>query len=213
MNLAYLILFFSFFICNEIMDSANVENEIIIDSKPFDEHISLLVHENLINEFFSNMGEIKGEGSFALGDYSWYLLNPRIEIEPEGGIFQGQIRVQGQGGNFRVTRDIEGTVKITYDKETNKLNVKIDKADIILDVDLFGSNFTLGKIDIAKNFTKSLKVDGPQGIADEIEFKLPSGMIKKMSVEVVSYDLTLLKDVIKVSTSLGFSNIEEESKE
>jgi len=211
MNFTYLILFLSFFICNEIADSTNVEKKIIIDSKRFEEHISLLVHENLINEFFSNIGEIKGEGNFAVGDYSWYLLNPRIEIEPEGGIFKGQIRVKG--GNFRVTRDLEGTVNITYDKELNKLNVEIDKADIILDVDIFGTNFVLGKVDIAKYFTKSLNVNGPQGIADEIEFKLPSGTIKKMSVEVVSYDLTLLKDAIKVSTSLGFKHIVEESKE
>ena len=207
MKIIYLILFFiEFGINQENQDSLKVQNSTPTQTEPFEEHISLLVHENLLNEFFSNMGEIKGEGSFSVGDYSWYLLNPRIEIEPEGGTFHGQIRVQG--GNFRVTRDLEGTVKITYDREKNKLNVEIDKADIILDVDIFGTNFILGKIDIAKYFTKSLKVDGPQGIADEIEFKLPSGESKKMSVEVLSYDLKLLQNAIKVSTSLGFKHIE-----
>ena len=131
----YLLIFLSVILSQSESDTTNliqsdttqtavIDTSVIsIVEEDFEEHISLIVHENLINTFFANMGEIKGEGSFALGDYSWYLLNPRIEIEPEGGIFQGQIRVQGQGGNFRVTRDIEGTVKITYDKETNKFKL------------------------------------------------------------------------------------------
>ena len=44
-------------------------------------------------------------------------------------------RAQEQGV---VTRDIVGNVRFTYDKNTNILDIKIDKADIVLDIDLLG---------------------------------------------------------------------------
>jgi len=196
---------FSFLLISTGLLSEEVELETSENKEPFQEHISLVVHENLINDFFANMGQIKGEGTSSIVDYSWYLLNPRIEIDSTGGSFHGKVRAKGS--NFRVTRDIVGSVKISYDKDVNKLYVEIEKADVILDVDIFGKNVVLGKIDIAKYFTKSLKLDGPQGVANDIEFKLPSGETKKMNVEVSSYDLSLIQDAIKISTSLGFQPI------
>ena len=148
------------------------------------------------------MGEIKGEGSSSIVEYVWFLLNPRIEIKEDGDSFFAQIRIKGDNNlvPFRVTWDVIGDVSITYDKDENILDIKVIKADVVLDV--------IGNIDIAKHFTKSLKLDGPQGIAEEVEFKLPSGKIRKMSVEVVSYNLKLIEDAVKVSTSLGFKTVE-----
>ena len=201
MKIIYSVLLILMFLSADEVEFQNLEKK-----EPFQEHISLVVHENLINDFFANMGEIKGEGTSSIVDYTWYLLNPRIEIDSTGGFFHGKVRAKGS--NFRVTRDILGSVKISYDKDTNKLSVEIDKADVILDVDIFGKNIVLGKLDIAKHFTRSLKLDGPQGVANDIEFKLPSGETKKMNVEVVSYDLSLIQDAIKISTSLGFKAVD-----
>ncbi len=191
----------TFLLCDEIETNLISENE----ENSFQEHISLIVHESLINTFFQNMGKIQGEGTSSVVDYTWYLLDPRVEIEKEGASFHGKVRIKGN--NFRVTRDLVGSVNITYDKETNILNIQVDKADVILDVDIFGQNVILGTLDIAKYFTKSLKLDGPQGIANEVEFTLPSGQMKKMKVQVASYDLKLQKDEVKVSTSLEFKEI------
>ena len=47
------------------------------------DHISMLVHEDLINEFFNNMGVIIGGGK----NYEWRLKNSRIEITNEKAIF------------------------------------------------------------------------------------------------------------------------------
>ena len=188
--------------------SQETENDIISNNKEnvFQEHISLIVHESLINTFFQNMGKIQGEGTSSIVDYTWHLLDPRIEIEEKGASFHGKVRIKGS--NFRVTRDLIGNVSITYDKKTNILDIQVDKADVILDIDIFGQNVVLGNLDIAKYFVKSLKLDGPQGIADEVEFTLPSGQLKKMKVEVSSYDLKLQKDEVKVSTSLEFKEVE-----
>jgi len=200
----FLVLFYilGFTFCEETMNS----NEEDSSNKVFQEHISLVVHENLINTFFNNMGQIQGEGTSSIVDYTWFLLDPRVEIEESGASFHGKVRIKGK--NFRVTRDLEGSVSVSYDKDINILNIKVDKADVILDVDIFGSNVILGTLDIAKHFTKSLKLDGPRGIANEVEFMLPSGQMKKMKVEVASYDLKLQQDEIRVSTSLEFNELD-----
>ena len=187
------------------MQTEQIQELSILDSSIINEtnHLSLIVHESLINTFFNNMGEIKGKGNNSFIDYSWYLLEPRIEIEEGFASFHAKVRAKTD--NFRVTRDVVGSVKIEYNKDENLLYVDVDKADVVLDVDLFGNNVVLGHLDIAKHFTKSLKLKGPQTTEDEIDFKLPSGEIRKMNVEVTSYDLKLIKDAIIISTSLGFS--------
>ena len=48
------------------------------------EHISLIIYEDLINEFFSNMGKIKKKEK----NYEWALKNPRISIKDKKAIFE-----------------------------------------------------------------------------------------------------------------------------
>ena len=174
----------------------------ITEPQPNPDHLSLTIHESLINSFFQNMGEIRGEGTSSVMDYSWFLLEPRVEIEEDRAHFFAKVRAKTK--NFRITRDVVGLMSITFDQEQNILDVKVDKADVILDVDILGKNVVLGKLDVAKHFSKSLQLNGPQSIEDEVDFKLPDGSIRIMDVEVVSYDLKLLKDEIIISTSLGF---------
>ena len=56
-----------------------------------DYHISLTLHENLINDFFSNMGAIEGKGETSLGSYNWKLIEPRIDIEPDTILFSSRV--------------------------------------------------------------------------------------------------------------------------
>ena len=169
-------------------------------------HISLLIHEELLNEFFNNIGEIKGEGTGASIDYTWYLLNPRIEITAKDALFKAKIRAKTE--NFRITRDVNGTVDIRYNEETNQIEVEIDTADVILDVDIFGKNFVLAEIDVAKYFTKAMKIDGPKSVNNIVEYQLPNGKSKEMLIKTKSYNLVLIENAIQLITSLEFSVVE-----
>lgn len=169
-------------------------------------HISLIVHEELLNEFFNNIGEIRGEGTGASIDYSWYLLDPRIEITSDDAIFKAKIRAKTE--NFRITRDVIGTVDIRYNKEFNQIEVDIDTAEVILDVDVFGKNFVLAELDVAKYFTKTMKIDGPKSVNNIIEYQLPNGKNKEMIIKTKSYNLVLIENAIQLITSLEF-NVKE----
>ena len=134
----------------------------------------------MLNDFFNNIGEIKGSGKSSYIDYDWYLLNPRIEIDSTGAFFNAKIKAKTE--YLQSTKNVKGTVDVSYDQETNKIEVKIDTAKVILDVDVLGNNIVLTEIDIAKYFSKSLRLDGPRSIENEINYQLPSGEVRKMKV-------------------------------
>ena len=70
----------------------NLDNQ--IDDSDNEKHISLIIHESLINSFFENMGEIKGDGKNPIIAYTWYLLQHRIEIEQDKASFHAKVRAK-----------------------------------------------------------------------------------------------------------------------
>ena len=162
------------------------------------DHISLIIHEDLINEFFANMGKIKGDLG---GGFDWFLKNPKIRISQEKAIFKAEMQVKSS--LLSVTRDVVGKVDISYNKDDNLIIISVVEADVIVDI----GGYDLGKVDIGKHFKKSLRLNGPQAVSDFVEFKLPSGGKRRIDIEVVSYSLKLIDGAIKVSTSLGFESV------
>ena len=75
------------------------------------DHISMLVHEDLINEFFRNMGVITGGGK----NYEWRLKKPRIVISNEKAVFKAELQVVS--GILSSTHDVIGKVDVQYDQE------------------------------------------------------------------------------------------------
>ena len=120
-----------------------------------------------MNDFFKAMGKIEGGGSGSSIDYTWELKNPRIDINVDEAIFSAKINAKTD--LFSITKDVKGTVDITYDETDNIIQIVIDKADVILDVNLFGNNIVLAEIDIAKYFSKPLNFCILYGILWEIE--------------------------------------------
>ena len=90
----------------------------------------------------------------------------------------------------------------------NIIQIVVDRADVILDFDLFGNNVVLAEIDIAKYFSKPLRLDGPKSFDNQIDYTLPTGEKKKMSVTTKSYELILVEDAIQLITTLDFNTIE-----
>ena len=72
------------------------------------DHISMLIHEDLINEFFKNMGKVSGGGK----NYEWILKNPRIEITNKKAVFKAEIQVLV--GFISSTQDVIGKVDVRY---------------------------------------------------------------------------------------------------
>ena len=193
----YLLLFISFIYS---------DNTFINQTEDIIPHVSLVIHEDLLNDFFKAMGKIKGNGRGASIDYSWELKKPRIDINVHEALFSAKINAKTD--LFSITKDVKGTVDVTYDKSDNIIQIVVDRADVILDFDLFGNNVVLAEIDIAKYFSKPLRLDGPKSFDNQIDYTLPTGEKKKMSVTTKSYELILVEDAIQLITTLDFNTIE-----
>ena len=79
--LIHFFILFSFLVAVPVTDQ-NVEL-----SGP--DHISLIVHQDLINDFFINLGKIKGKKK----SFDWNLKNPRINISNEKAVFNAEIQL------------------------------------------------------------------------------------------------------------------------
>ena len=121
------------------------------------DHISLLIHEDLINEFFKNMGSIKGGGK----NYDWKLKRPRIKISEEKAVFKAEAQISS--GILRTTQDVVGKVDISYDKDENLIaqgNVKVIRKNeiIISDLIIFATTKSLNSFFMGSTFSTSKPV-------------------------------------------------------
>ena len=166
-------------------------------------HISLSLHENLINDFFANMGVIDGKGETAVGSYNWKLVEPRIDIEEDTILFLSKVRLSI--GELKTYKDVKGWVSATYNQEINKVILQIEEAKVILDIDIFGKNYVITELDIAHYFDKPFRLDGPQPMSDHIEFSLPNGSKREIKIGTNQSYMVLIKDIILIKTSLDFT--------
>ena len=173
------------------------------ENQPENYHISLRLHESLINDFFKSMGDIKGKGKAGLTSYRWKLIEPRIEIEEDTVLFFSKIRLSV--GELKTHKNVEGWVSASYNQETNKVQLKVEEAKVILDINIFGNNIVLTELDIAHYFSKSFNLDGPQPMSEHIEFDLPNGDVRQIKVKKNQSYMVLENDAILVKTSLSFS--------
>ena len=184
----------TFLIASSFSQSDAIQLQDISEEMLAPDHISMLIHEDLINEFFKNMGKVSGGGK----NYEWILKNPRIEITNKKAVFKAEIQVLV--GFISSTQDVIGKVDVRYNAKDNLIIVEVVDADVIIDI----AGYDIGKIDIGKHFSKPLKLSGPQSVSENIEFSLPSGKVRKIDISVKSHTLDLIDGAIKVSTSLGF---------
>ena len=192
----YIIILFSFLFSHVVQDSTQ-----IIQEDPY--HISLIVHEELINDFFRNMGKIEGKGETGLMSYRWKLIDPKIDIEEDTILFISKIRLSV--GDFKTHKNVEGWVSATFDQAINKIKLKIEEAKVILDIDLFGKNIVLTESDIAHYFTDAFNLNGPAPMSELVEFNLPNGETRQINVQTNQSYLSIIKDAILVKTTLGFN--------
>ena len=147
------IVFLSFGISSLLNEEDNYSN-----------HLELFIHEDIINNFLSAIGEISGGGKIGGFDYNWKVSNFFIVINDEKAEFFGTIRLES--GQFDRKDLIIGNVTINYDENENLIYVKIDDVDI--DIDISQIFNTIPKdivninVDLSQYFAEPFKIQAPQ---------------------------------------------------
>ena len=132
--------------------------------KNYSNHLELFIHQDIINNFLSSIGQIEGGGKIGAFDYSWTVSNFYIVIDSEKAEFFGTIELES--GQFKRRDVIVGNVFVEYDDIENLIYVKIDNVDI--DIDMSHIFNTIPKdiininVDLSQYFSEPFEIQAPQ---------------------------------------------------
>mgnify|MGYP001286962322 FL=1 len=132
--------------------------------KNYSNHLELFIHQDIINNFLSSIGQIEGGGKIGTFDYSWTVSNFYIVIDSEKAEFFGTIELES--GQFKRQDVIVGNVFVEYDDIENLIYVKIDNVDI--DIDMSHIFNTIPKdiininVDLSQYFSEPFEIQAPQ---------------------------------------------------
>ena len=139
-------------------------SSLLNEEENYSNHLELFIHEDIINNFLSAIGEISGEGKIGGFDYNWKVSNFFIVINDEKAEFFGTINLES--GQFNRKDLIIGDVAVDYNEEENLIYVKIDNVDI--DIDISQIFKTIPKdivninVDLSQYFSEPFKIQAPQ---------------------------------------------------
>jgi hypothetical protein len=169
---------------------------------------SVVVHQNTLNKFLTAVGPISGTEEFnALGikgDYTWTLRNARIELKPDKARFIADANVKV--GILSYKSVASGDVEIKYHPETNRISIKVLKAEFEVYTKIFGNKVHLATIDAARFYRPEFEFAGPQPVEPKVDVVLPGGTKKTIFIAPVSQNLHLEQDQIVVTSQLAFSD-------
>ena len=178
------------------------------------QHVSVSIYEDLINSFFTSIGDISGKGTKKLlgkkVKYTWKVKNPNVDIEPGSAAFKAKVDIKA--GKIKATKKAKGELAVTYVKEKNIIKLKVKELKVKLSFKMLGQSVSIGTIDLAEYYKPSFEFAGPQPIQNQIEIEKPDKTKKVINIESVNENLILEKDKITVYSDLNFSSPQESAK-
>jgi len=169
---------------------------------------SVVVRESTLNKFLTAIGPISGKEQFKVlsikGEYVWTLRNPRIELRPNQARFIADANVRV--GPLSYGSVASGDVEVKYHPETNRISMKVLKAEFEVYTKIFGKKIHITNIDAAKFYRPEFEFAGPQPVQPMVDVALPGGAKKTIYIAPVSQDLHLEQNQIVVTSQLVFSD-------
>lgn len=154
---------------------------------------SFTLHEETVNKVLAAVGEISGtndyEVMFVKGKYHWKVINPQINIRPDSSQFVCDAVVNVGPFNYKTT--VNGDVKITYDKFTDKIAIRITRAVFELYTVLLDKKFHIKDIHLEDYFKDPFLFDGPKSYGTSMDVSLPDSVKKKIYIQPSDCDVMI----------------------
>ena len=169
---------------------------------------SVIVHQSTLNKFLTAVGPISGTEQYNVlgmkGDYVWSLKNAHIELKPDQARFIADANVKV--GPLTYGSLASGDVEVKYHPETNRISMKVLKAEFEVYTKILGKKIHITNIDAAKFYRPEFEFAGPQPVEPKVDVALPGGVKKTIYIAPVSQNLHLEQDQIVVTSQLAFSD-------
>jgi len=162
---------------------------------------TVIIHEETINKILLAIDSVNGSNDYEVlfikGKYYWTANNFKINIRPDSSQFICDVKVQV--GPFTHKTKVVGDVKITYNKVTNQIQIKIVRAIFELFTVVLGKKIHIKDIDLATYFKDPFSFDGPRSMCTDLDFTLPDGKVKKIYLQPTECDLEIRWKEIKAN--------------
>lgn len=168
----------------------------------------VIIRQSTLDGFLNAVGPMTGKEHFNVfgvkGEYTWTLSNARIELMPDKARFVADANVKA--GLFSYNSVAGGDVEVKYHRESNRISVKVLKAEFEVYTKIFGKKIHITNIDAAKYYKPEFEFAGPQPIQPSVNISLPDGTSKTIYIMPVSQDLKIDREQIMVTSELRFSD-------
>jgi len=169
---------------------------------------TVIVHQNTLNGFLAAVGPISGKDQYNVlgskGDYTWTLTNARIDLSSDKARFTADANVKT--GPLSYGSVATGEVEVKYNQETNRISVKVLKAEFEVYTKIFGRKVHITNIDAAKYYKPEFEFAGPQPVQPSVAVNLPDGTSKTIYIKPVSQNMKIAPEQIIVTSQLKFSD-------
>jgi len=154
---------------------------------------SVIIHEETINKILKAIDSVNGtndyEVVFIKGKYHYTAKNFNMKIRPDSSHFSCDVKVKV--GPFNYHTQVPGDVKISYNKTTNQIQVKVVRMIFELYTNVLGKKIHIKNIDLAENFKEPFSFEGPQTMNTDFDYTMPDGKIKKIYLQPTDCDLKI----------------------
>lgn len=151
--------------------------------KPND--FTVIIHEETINKILKAIDSVNGsndyEVMFVKGKYHYTGKNFKMRIRPDSSQFFCDVKVNV--GPFSYSTTVPGHIKISYNKTTNQIQVKVVQAIFELYTHALGKKIHIKDIDLAENFKEPFSFEGPKTMSCDFDYTCPDGKIKKIYMQ------------------------------
>lgn len=146
---------------------------------------SFTLHEDLVNKTLLAIGTVSSTNDYEVmlikGKYHWKMANPKIQIRPDSSQFICDAFVDV--GPFNYSTTVNGDVKIAYDKQNDKISIKITRAIFELYTVILDKKFHIKDIHLEEKFKDPFLFDGPKSYGTSVDVSLPDSAKKTIYIQ------------------------------
>lgn len=171
---------------------------------------SIQISQGTLNKFLTAIGDLSNTEKFSIlglsGTYTWLVQNPQIILTSGKAQFTGDVTITINPGNIVTKSKANGEVSVSYDQNTNKIQIRVTKAIVEIRTKILGNMTKIAEIDLAKYYQIAFDFPGPKPFEKLVDVKMPDGSIKKIQIDFIPV-LTLSEGSIIVGSELRYTAV------
>ncbi|MDD5569829.1 MAG: hypothetical protein PHD97_01585 [Bacteroidales bacterium] len=172
--------------------------------------LSVVLYESSVNKVLKAIGSFSGENEyktfFKSGKYKWTATDAKVTLLENKARFTSNIKVEV--GTFSYTDEVEGEIKVSYNQQKNKLELKLETAIFEIYTKVLGQKIVVKRIDLADFYKDPLEFDGPLAYQSEMPFSMPDNTIKKIAAKIKKCTILVQQTKIIMNAELDFFEVE-----